>query len=145
MNINYTSCIVVYFHTYSNLPYPVTSAATLLGTALRTGLKADYILLDSWSSNPAQYTTIHSKSINMIAMVKRMASLQKILKLSDEQLAAFTTDFEARLPKYLGNLSKKYLPHVTSWYFSSSLSPEIQCARSGVRCFQHFHICSLLP
>ena len=30
-----------------------------------------------------------------------MASLQEILKLSDEQLAAFTADFEARLPEYL--------------------------------------------
>ena len=30
-----------------------------------------------------------------------MASLQEILKLSDEQLTAFTTDFEARLPEYL--------------------------------------------
>ena len=27
MNLNYASCIVVYFHTYRNLPYPVTSAA----------------------------------------------------------------------------------------------------------------------
>ena len=32
-----------------------------------------------------------------------MASLQEILKLSDEQLAAFTADFEARLPEYLRN------------------------------------------
>ena len=32
-----------------------------------------------------------------------MASLQEILKLSDEQLATFTADFEARLPEYLRN------------------------------------------
>ena len=32
-----------------------------------------------------------------------MASLQEILKLSDKQLAAFTADFEARLPEYLRN------------------------------------------
>ena len=32
-----------------------------------------------------------------------MASLQVILKLSDEQLTAFTADFEARLPEYLRN------------------------------------------
>ena len=32
-----------------------------------------------------------------------MASLQEILKLSDEPLTAFTADFEARLPKYLRN------------------------------------------
>jgi hypothetical protein len=29
-----------------------------------------------------------------------MASLQKLLKLSDEKLSAFTADFESRLPKY---------------------------------------------
>ena len=32
-----------------------------------------------------------------------MASLQEILRLSDAQLAIFTADFEARLPKYLRN------------------------------------------
>ena len=34
-----------------------------------------------------------------ILMDALMASLQEILKLSDEQLTAFTADFEARLPK----------------------------------------------
>lgn len=38
-----------------------------------------------------------------ILMDALMASLQEILKLSDEQLTAFTTDFEARLPEYLRN------------------------------------------
>ena len=38
-----------------------------------------------------------------ILMDALMASLQENLKLSDEQLTAFTTDFEARLPKYLRN------------------------------------------
>lgn len=38
-----------------------------------------------------------------ILMDALMASLQEILKLSDEQLTAFTADFEARLPKYLRN------------------------------------------
>ena len=32
-----------------------------------------------------------------------LASLQEILKLSDEQLTAFTTDFVSRLPEYLRN------------------------------------------
>ena len=36
-------------------------------------------------------------------MAALMASLQEILKLSDEQLTAFTSDFEARLPEYLCN------------------------------------------
>ena len=46
----------------------------------------------------ADITFCKSFSILMDAL---MASLQEILKLSDEQLAAFTTDFEARLPKYI--------------------------------------------
>ena len=33
-----------------------------------------------------------------------MASLQEILKLSDEQPTDFTTDFEARLTEYLQNV-----------------------------------------
>lgn len=36
-----------------------------------------------------------------ILMDAMMASLQEILKLSEEQLTAFTADFEACLPKYL--------------------------------------------
>ena len=38
-----------------------------------------------------------------ILMDSLMASLQENLKLSDEQLTAFTADFEARLPEYLRN------------------------------------------
>ena len=38
-----------------------------------------------------------------ILMYALMASFQEILKLSDEQLTAFTADFEARLPEYLRN------------------------------------------
>ncbi len=167
---------------------------TLLDTALSSGLEADYFLFDSWFSNPAQITAIHSKGMNVIAMIKKSsriygkrwqievffktrksmlnligkchslsydaltahvaivftrymllateqrqnedqrtfgelffflvdemaditfyrslgilmdalrASLQEILKLSDEQLTAFTVDFEARLPEYLRNV-----------------------------------------
>ena len=43
-----------------------------------------------------------SRSIGIL-MDALMASLQEILKLSDEQLTAFTADFEARLSKYLRN------------------------------------------
>lgn len=32
-----------------------------------------------------------------------MANLQKILKFSNEQLDAFTANFESRLPRYLRN------------------------------------------
>lgn len=38
-----------------------------------------------------------SRSISILINVL-IASLQEILKLSEEQLAVFTTDFEARLP-----------------------------------------------
>jgi len=48
----------------------------------------------------ADITFSRSFSILMDAL---MASFQEILKLSDEQLTAFTADFEARLPKYLRN------------------------------------------
>ena len=43
-----------------------------------------------------------SKSLSIL-MDALMASLQEILKLRDDQLAAFTADFEARLPEYLRN------------------------------------------
>ena len=36
-------------------------------------------------------------------LAQNKASLQEILKLSNEQLTAFTADFEARLPEYLRN------------------------------------------
>lgn len=45
-------------------------------------------------------TFCRSLSILMDAL---MASLQEILKLSNEQLAVFTADFESRLPRYLRN------------------------------------------
>ena len=43
-----------------------------------------------------------SRSLGIL-MDALMASLQEIFKLSDEQLTAFTSDFEARLPEYLRN------------------------------------------
>ena len=43
---------------------------TLLDTALSAGLNADYVLFDSWFSNPAQITAIHSKGIDVIATKK---------------------------------------------------------------------------
>lgn len=32
-----------------------------------------------------------------------LASIQELLKLSDEQLSTLTADFESRLPEYLKN------------------------------------------
>ena len=43
-----------------------------------------------------------SRSLDIL-MDALMASLQEILKLSDEQLSAFIADFESRLPEYLRN------------------------------------------
>ena len=48
----------------------------------------------------ADITFSRSLCIIMTAMI---ASLQELLKLSDEQLEEFTADFEARLPEYLQN------------------------------------------
>lgn len=52
----------------------------------------------------ADITFSRSLCIIMTAMI---ASLQELLKLSDEQLKEFTADFEARLPKYLQNALHK--------------------------------------
>lgn len=54
----------------------------------------------------ADITFCRSLGILMDAL---MASLQEILKLSDDQLTAFTTDFESRLPEYLQNALHKGL------------------------------------
>ena len=43
-----------------------------------------------------------SRSLGII-MSAMIASLQELLKLSDDQLKVFTADFEARLPEYLRN------------------------------------------
>ena len=48
----------------------------LLDTALSAGLKADYVLFDSWFSNPAQITAIHSKDMDVIAMIKRSSRIK---------------------------------------------------------------------
>ena len=60
----------------------------------RTLGKLFFLLVDEM----ADITFNRSLGILMAAL---MASLQEILKLSDEQLTAFTADFEARLPEYL--------------------------------------------
>lgn len=49
---------------------------TLLDTALTAGMKADYVLFDSWFSNPAQVTDIHSKGMNVIAMIKKSSRIK---------------------------------------------------------------------
>lgn len=49
---------------------------TLLDTALNAGLDADYVLFDSWFSNPAQITAIHSKGMDVIAMIKKSSRIK---------------------------------------------------------------------
>ena len=49
---------------------------TLLDTAISAGLKADYVLFDSWFSNPAQITAIHSKDMDVIAMIKKSSRIK---------------------------------------------------------------------
>ena len=49
---------------------------TLLDTALSAGLNADYVLFDSWFSNPAQVTAIHSKGMDVIAMIKKSSRIK---------------------------------------------------------------------
>ena len=49
---------------------------TLLDVALSAGLKADYVLFDSWFSTPAQVTAIHSKGMDVIAMIKKSSRIK---------------------------------------------------------------------
>ena len=49
---------------------------TLLNTATSAGLNADYVLFDSWFSNPAQITAIHSKGMDVIAMIKKSSRIK---------------------------------------------------------------------
>ena len=49
---------------------------TLVDTALSAGLKADYVLFDSWFSNPAQVTGIHSKGMDVIAIIKKSSRIK---------------------------------------------------------------------
>ena len=49
---------------------------TLLDTAVSTGLTAEYVLFDSWFSNPAQITAIKEKSMDVIAMIKKSSRIK---------------------------------------------------------------------
>ena len=49
---------------------------TLLDTAVTAGLSADYVLFDSWFSNPAQITDIKSKGMDVIAMIKKRSRIK---------------------------------------------------------------------
>lgn len=47
----------------------------LLDMATAQGITADYVLFDSWLSNPAQLTAIKSRGMDVIAMVKKSSRI----------------------------------------------------------------------
>ena len=49
---------------------------TLLDIVLSVGLNAEYALFDSWFSNPAQVTAIHSKGMDVIVMIKKSSRIK---------------------------------------------------------------------
>ena len=49
---------------------------TLLDTAISAGLSAEYVLFDSWFSNPAQITAIKGKEMDVIAMIKKSSRIK---------------------------------------------------------------------
>lgn len=49
---------------------------TLLDAAVSSGLDANYVLFDSWFSNPAQITEVKSKGMDVIAMVKKSSRIK---------------------------------------------------------------------
>lgn len=57
---------------------------TLLDTAVSAGLSAEYVLFNSWFSNPAQITAIKRKGMDVIAMIKKSSRIK--YTYNDEQL-----------------------------------------------------------
>lgn len=49
---------------------------TLLDTAVSAGFNANYVLFDSWFSNPAQITATKTKGMNMTAMIKKSSRIK---------------------------------------------------------------------
>lgn len=48
----------------------------LLDTAMSAGLSAEYVLFDSWFSNPAQIAAIKDKGMDVIAMIKKSSRIK---------------------------------------------------------------------
>ena len=57
---------------------------TLLSTAVSAGLSAEYVLFDTWFSNPAQITAINSMGMDVIAMIRKSSRIK--YTYGDEQL-----------------------------------------------------------
>lgn len=49
---------------------------TLIGTALKAGLSASYVLFDCWFANPAQIQAIKKKDLDVIAMIKKSSRIK---------------------------------------------------------------------
>ncbi len=49
---------------------------TLLDTAISAGISADYVLFDSWFSNPAQILAIKERGLDTIAMIKKSSKIK---------------------------------------------------------------------
>lgn len=48
----------------------------LLNIATDAGLSADYVLFDCWFANPTQFTAIKSKTMDVIAMLKKSSRIK---------------------------------------------------------------------
>ena len=98
---------------------------TSLDTALRAGLKTDYVLFDSWFSNPAQITAIRSKGIDVIAMIKESSRIK--YSYSGEQ--PNIKEIYSRNKKHRGRL--KYLLSVDVMVGKEyAISMKIICVRN---------------
>lgn len=98
---------------------------TLLDTALSEGLKAGYVLFDFWFSNPTQITAIHSKDMNVIAMIKKSSRI----KYCGEQLNI--KEVYSRNKKRRGR--SKYLLSVDVMVGKENPIPaKIVCVRTGL-------------
>jgi hypothetical protein len=98
---------------------------TLLDTAVASGLSADYVLFDSWFSNPAQVTAIKSRNMDVITMIKKSSRIK--YSYNGEQLNI--KEFYARNKKRRGR--SKYLVSIDVMVGKESPIPaKIVCVRN---------------
>jgi hypothetical protein len=98
---------------------------TLLDTAVASGLSADYVLFDSWFSNPAQVTAIKSRNMDVITMIKKSSRIK--YSYNGEQLNI--KEIYARNKKRRGR--SKYLVSIDVMVGKESPIPaKIVCVRN---------------
>lgn len=73
---------------------------TLLDTAVSAGLSAEYVLFDSWFSNPAQITALKSRGMDVIAMIKKSSRINYMenMKLMQVRTAGTTANASLAMP-----------------------------------------------